>query len=88
MQVLVYDTHVHTKSGAYYHFDVLVTEDARHRAGQFADAYLRDIGVHEAEISQQRCDFCHAEMANAAVRSSIEQQGFAIIPMQGCPSGD
>lgn len=88
MQVLVYDTHVNTKSGEYYHFDVLVTEEKRHQAAQFAGAYLRDIGVSEAEISQQRCDFCHAEMANAAVRSSIEQQGFAIIPMQGCPSGE
>ncbi|GAB3025431.1 DUF2024 family protein [Bowmanella dokdonensis] len=87
MQVLVYDTHVHT-AGGYYHFDVLVSEQTKAGVTDYAAAYLKSIGVGQGQIRQQRCDFCHAELANPAVRATISERGYAIIPMQGCPATD
>jgi len=85
MKTHIYDTHVTTKDGSYYHFDVLVTDDSVDRVVEYANIYLDSIGVSQSEINQNKCHFCHSEMANPQVIMELERDGFSIIPMQGCP---
>jgi hypothetical protein len=85
MKVHVYDTHIRTSKGNYYHFDVLVSDETMHQAIEFAQKYIKKLGLSEAEIKQNNCDFCHSEMANPDVQNEILKNGYYIIPMQGCP---
>jgi len=84
MKVKVYDTHVNTKD-AYYHFDVVVKNASQIDVEKYAKKYLNDIGIEDAEITQERCQFCHEELANQGAIDAIGAQGYYIIPMQGCP---
>ena len=43
MQIHVYDTHVHTTSGQYIHFDVLVSNENVKQVGQYAEAIPRKL---------------------------------------------
>ena len=85
MKIHVYDTHVQTTTGTYYHFDVLVSDATQSRAAEYAQQYLHSIGIAPNAVDQQRCDFCHSEMANPEVKKAIEANGFYILPMEGCP---
>jgi len=87
MKAHIFDTHVKTANGNYYHFDVLVSDARKTQANEFALRYLDSIGINDADIKQQACDFCHSEMANPVVKQQIEATGYYIIPMQGCPAG-
>ena len=87
MKVHIFDTHVKTANGNYYHFDVLVSDATKTQATAFAQHYLDSIGVNDADIKQQAFDFCHSEMANPVVQQQIEATGYYIIPMEGCPAG-
>ena len=84
MKVKIYDTHVNTND-AYYHFDVVVQDSSQEEVENFAKKYLEAIGVEKAEIRQERCLFCHEELANQGAIDAIERRGYYIIPMQGCP---
>lgn len=84
MKVKIYDTHVNTKN-AYFHFDVVVKKATQDEVESYAKAYLKTIGVADAHIVQERCRFCHEEIANQATIDAIEKRGYDIIPMQGCP---
>ena len=84
MNVKIYDTHVNTKD-AYYHFDVVVKDATQVKVESYAKAYLEAIGVEDAQITQERCLFCHEELANQGAIDAIENKGYYIIPMQGCP---
>jgi len=85
MKTHIYDTHVTTSAGNYYHFDILVTDQSVDRVAEFGKLYLDSIGVSNAEIKQNECHFCHNEVANPPVQLELERNGFSIIPMQGCP---
>ena len=84
MKVKIYDTHVNTKN-AYYHFDVVVKNATLDEVESYAKAYLKAIGVEDAQIVQERCQFCHEELASQEAIKEIENNGYYIIPMQGCP---
>lgn len=86
MKTHVYDTHVKTQNGDYYHFDVLVSDKTQKNVESYAKHYLSSIGVDEAEVSQNACHFCHSELAKSEIKAIIEKDGFYIIPMQGCPA--
>ena len=84
MKVKIYDTHVNSKN-AYYHFDVVVKNATQDEVESYAKAYLKAIGVEDAQIVQERCQFCHEELADQDTINSIENNGYYIILMQGCP---
>lgn len=84
MKVKVYDTHVNTID-AYYHFDVVVQDAKQVEVEKYAKEYLEAIGVEAVTIQQERCQFCHEELASKGVIDAIERKGYYIIPMQGCP---
>ncbi len=85
MKVHVYDTHVKTMTGNYYHFDVLVDDAHKQQVLTFAKQYLQSIGVESANVRSQRCNFCHSETGREEVQECIVNTGYYIVPMQGCP---
>lgn len=78
MKIHIYDTHVHTTSGQYIHFDVLVSDKNIKQVDRYAKQYLESLGVTVDNIKQIRCDFCHSEMANPEVQSNIVNHGYSI----------
>ena len=84
MQVKVYDTHVRTRDGRYLHFDVLVPGEDGANAPAYAVEWLGSRGIQTQDVQQSRCEFCHSEPASPEVEQSFRQQGYAIIPLQGC----
>ena len=49
MQIHVYDTHVHTTSGQYIHFDVLVSNENVKQVGKYAEQYLASLGCKSGQ---------------------------------------
>jgi len=81
MNIHIYDTHVHTDSGEYVHFDVLVNDENINNVKQYAESYLASLGISIDNISQNRCDFCHSEIASPEVQQNILEQGYSIIQL-------
>ena len=81
MNIHIYDTHVHTDSGEYIHFDVLVNDENINNVKQYAESYLASLGISIDKIFQSRCDFCHSEIANPEVQQNILEQGYSIIQL-------
>lgn len=79
MKIHVYDTHVDTSSGEHIHFDVLVNDENISNVKKFADSYLVSLGVKPEQIKQDRCNFCHSEMANPEVEENIQNHGHSIL---------
>ena len=79
MNIHIFDTHVHTDSGEYVHFDVLVNDENINNVKQYAESYLANLGISIDNISQSRCNFCHSEIANPEVQQNILGQGYSII---------
>lgn len=79
MKIHVYDTHVHTATGQYVHFDILVNDENVDQVKQYAESYLTSLGIAADNIEQSRCNFCHSEVANPEVQNNIVTQGHSII---------
>ena len=79
MKIHVYDTHVDTSLGEHIHFDVLVNDENISNVKKFADNYLVSLGVKPEQIKQDRCNFCHSEMANPEVEENIRNYGHSIL---------
>lgn len=87
MQIDVFDTYVTTTEGKQLHFDVfLPTGKEEKLAKQYAKEWLESIGIQVKDVQQESCIYCHSEAANPAVQQHIEQHGYFIYQMEGCPS--
>ncbi len=84
MKVQVFDTHVRTVDGGYLHFDVLIEGNDQALAARYASEWLASRGVQDVDVSQSRCQLCHSEPGHPDVAAAIVQQGYFIIPLQGC----
>lgn len=87
MKIDVYDAYARMTDGRLMHFDVFVKQ------GTSADVALRhgrdwltSLGENPASLEQSRCRFCHTEVANPQVQRTVEDQGFFILQMEGCPA--
>ncbi|MCV2884609.1 DUF2024 family protein [Aestuariibacter sp. AA17] len=85
MRVHVFDTHVTSEEGKYYHFDVIVDDDNTKFVSDYVKEYLSSINVQQQSVKQQSCAFCHTETANDQIKIDIANKGYHILPMQGCP---
>lgn len=85
MDIHVYDTYVTAADGHVMHFDVFTAEKDLERAIGFAKQWLSSIGEADAVVSSKECRFCHSQKAPASVIDSIEQHGYFIYKMEGCP---
>ena len=86
MKTAVYDTYYTSSSGKLLHFDVLVEHGvSQDEALKYARTWLDSIGESGEGLRQEKCNYCHSEHTPEAVRSEIENQGFYILQMEGCP---
>jgi hypothetical protein len=81
----VYDTYVKTKNGRIMHFDVVLDEQDQPKALAYAREWLTSIGHSDAIVTQENCTFCHSAEASAELRKQIDDQGYAIYKLEGCP---
>ncbi|NQZ82391.1 MAG: DUF2024 family protein [Colwellia sp.] len=81
MKIHVYDTHVKTKTGGYVHFDVFVDDAHVNKAKQYAQQYISALGIEPEQIELNSCQFCHSEIANPEVQTTIIRQGHYILPL-------
>ena len=86
MECAVYDTYVTKKDGKVMHFDVIVESSTPHeKAIEFGKDYLKDAGQEGRTMTQEECQFCHVQEAPKVVEDSIQQNGYFIQKMEGCP---
>jgi hypothetical protein len=87
MEIDVFDSYSQSKSGQLMHFDILVPKGtAKEDALSYGRDWLNKIGEESEGLAAARCNYCHSEMADPAVTTEINTQGYYILKMQGCPA--
>lgn len=82
----VFDTYVTKPDGQMMHFDIIVPSGtAQKMVFAFGQRYLASVGVSRSALSAERCRFCHIESATLEMVEAIEQHGYFILAMEGCP---
>ena len=85
MNIDVYDSYAKS-NGRLMHFDVFVESGtAPQKALEYGRQWLASIRESPDSLDQSRCNFCHSEIANPEVERTIDQQGYFILQMEGCP---
>ncbi len=86
MKIDVYDSYVKSSQGHVMHFDVLVeTQTPPELAWKYGQKWLKTIGEKADSLEQSRCNYCHTESANREVQRIVEEEGYFILQMEGCP---
>ena len=67
------------------HFDVITKEKDHKKAIEYAKKWLVAIGEGGAKVTTEECQFCHSQGAPEPVAKAIENDGFFIQRMEGCP---
>ncbi len=81
----VFDTYVKTSKGMIMHFDVVLDDKDQQKALNSAQLWLQSIGEERATLTQENCVFCHSTGVSEDLRKQIDQQGYAIYKLEGCP---
>ena len=82
----VFDTYAKTSKGRILHFDVLLDDKDVDKALAYARIWLKSIGEEQAVVTQKNCIFCHSAEVSAEFRKQIDEQGYAIYKLEGCPA--
>jgi hypothetical protein len=86
MECAVYDTYVTKKDGKIMHFDVIVEASTPHeKAIEYGKEYLKQVGQGDQKMTQEECQFCHIQEAPEPVDKDIQDKGYYIQKMEGCP---
>lgn len=86
MKIDIYDSYATSRSGQTLHFDVLVESGTlAEQALTYGRQWLSQQGEAVDSLQQNRCQFCHSEAARPDVAAQIQQHGFYILPLDGCP---
>jgi Domain of unknown function (DUF2024) len=86
MECAVYDTYVTKKDGRIMHFDVIVEANTPHdKAVDYGKEFLEQVGQGGQTMTQEECQFCHVQEAPPVVAKEIENRGYFIQKMEGCP---
>jgi len=81
----VFDTYAKTSKGKTMHFDVVLNEQDQQKALNYAKEWLKTIGQEDATVTPENCYFCHSVEAPAELRQQIDELGYAIYKLEGCP---
>jgi hypothetical protein len=81
----VFDTYATTQKGRIMHFDIVLDDQNPELALRYAKQWLQSIGEVEAIVTLKTCVFCHSAEPPLALRNDINQHGYAVIKMEGCP---
>lgn len=81
----VFDTYAKTSKGQTMHFDVVIDEQDQQKALNSAKEWLKSIGREDATVAPENCYFCHSVEAPAELRQQLNDQGYAIYKLEGCP---
>lgn len=81
----VFDTYAKKAKGGIMHFDVVIDEQDPQKALECARKWLESVGHSDAVVTQETCYFCHSAEAPAELRKQIDEQGYAIYKLEGCP---
>jgi hypothetical protein len=86
MECAVYDTYVTKKDGKIMYFDVIVEAKTPHeKAIEYGKEFLEEVGQGTQTMTQEECQFCHVQEAPPVVAKDIENKGYFIQKMEGCP---
>ena len=85
-QLHVFDTYAKTTQGRLMHFDVILDEKNTDKALRYAKEWLVSVGFQDAIVTQDNCLFCHSVETSPEWQKQIDQQGYAIYKMEGCPT--
>ena len=86
MECAVYDTYVTKKDGRIMHFDVIVEANTPHeKAIEYGKEYLNSVDQGGQNMTQEECQFCHIQEAPPVVAKDIQESGYYIQKMEGCP---
>jgi len=80
-----FDTYAKTSTGRTLHFDVVLDDKDVVKALAYAQSWLKSIGEEQAVVTQKNCIFCHSAKVSAEFRKQIDEQGYAIYKLEGCP---
>ena len=67
------------------HFNVVLDEQDQQKALHFAKKWLKTVCQKGAAVTTENCYFCHCVEAQAELRKQINDQGYAIYKLEGCP---
>ncbi|MEI6066573.1 MAG: DUF2024 family protein [Methylococcaceae bacterium] len=81
----VFDTYAKTGRGKILHFDVVIDEQDQQKALNCAKEWLKTIDEKAATVTSENCCFCHGVEAPTELRQQINDQGYAIYKLEGCP---
>jgi len=81
----VFDTYAKTSQGKIIHFDVVLNEQDQQKALNYAKEWLKSIGEENATVTSKNCYFCHSIEAPIELSQQINDQGYAIYKLEGCP---
>ena len=81
----VFDTYARTRKGTVMHFDVVLDENDQQKAIKCAKLWLSSIGQDDTTVTAENCYFCHSTEAPPELRQQIDELGYAIYKMEGCP---
>lgn len=80
-----FDTYAKTSTGRILHFDVVLDDKGVVKALAYAQSWLKSIGEEQAVVTQKNCTFYHSAKVPAEIRKQIDEQGYAIYKLEGCP---
>jgi hypothetical protein len=81
----VFDTYAKIGKGKTMHFDVVIDEQDQQKALNYAKEWLKTIGHEDATVVSENCYFCHSVEAPPELRQQINEHGYAIYKLEGCP---
>jgi hypothetical protein len=81
----IYDTYAKAANGKILHFDVVIDEQDQEKALQCAKMWLTSIGYADATVNLSNCAFCHSAEATPTLRKEIDERGYGIYKLEGCP---
>lgn len=81
----VFDTYAKTSKDQTMHFNVVLDEQDQQKALHYAEEWLKTIGHENATVVPENCYFFHSINAPSELRQQINDQGYAIYKLEGCP---